>query len=88
MKSGALMLVIEKQYSNVEELLNNYFYELNQLQSIQLQSPMKNEINIKNFNYNGHIPNELINHLFLRVKNNWLWLTNNIKFQWLAILKR
>lgn len=87
MKPGALMLVIEKRYSNVEKLLREFHSELTELNEIQTHHTDQDSIDIRYLNY-GHVPNELIEHLFQRVRNNWLWLTNNITFHWLAISKQ
>ena len=88
MKPGALMLVIEKRYSNIEKLLRKFHSELGELNQIQTHYTATDNINIKYLNYNGHVPHELIEYLFLRERNNWLWLTNNITFHWLAISKQ
>ena len=86
MKPGALMLVIEKRYSNVEKLLRQFHSELDVFNDIQ-KHYTTDDIAIRYFNY-SHVPDELIEHLFQRVRNNWLWLTNNIRFHWLAISKQ
>lgn len=86
-KPGALMLVIEKRYSNVEKLLRNLNSGLIEFNNIQTHYNAEDNIDIRYLNY-GHVPYELIEHLFLRQLHNWLWLTDNIKFHWLAISKQ
>lgn len=86
MKPGALMLIIEKRYSNVKRLLREFHPNLD---NIQTHYTAKDEIDIKYLNYNSeYVPDELIKHLFLRVFDSGLWLANRIKFQWLAISKQ
>ena len=87
MKPGTLMLVIEKRYSSVEKLLRQFHSELDVFNDIQTHHTAIDKIDIRYLNY-AHVPDELIEHLFLRVLNNWLWLTDNISFHWLAISKQ
>ncbi len=87
MKPGALMLIIEKRYSDVEKLLKEFYSELDGFNNIQKHYTPIDNINIKYLNY-GHVPHELVEHLFQRVLHNWLWLTNKISFHWLAISKQ
>lgn len=88
MKPGALMLIIEKRYSDVEKLLEEFHSKLDEFNNIQTHHTPIDNINIEYLNYGGYVPEELIGNLFLRVLNSGLWLANSIKFHWLAISKR
>lgn len=87
MKPGALMLVIDR-YGYVKKLYENIHSSLAiEFNNIQIHHEPFEKIDIKYLNYDEHVPIELIDHLFLRIFDNWLWLTNQISYQWIVISK-
>ena len=100
MKPGALMLVIERDnYNPVRDFLQNFYDDLSKFKNVQLCYKLKDSLNLERLN--NYIPEELRTHLFLTKlsKEEWqgnnpgrsehgLWLSNNIKFHWLAVSKQ
>ena len=100
MKPGALMLVIERdEYAPVKNLLTNFYSHLSQFNNVQTHRKFNDSLDLKRIN--NHIPEELRTHLFLTSlsKERWqrnnlgrpengLWLSNSIKFHWLAVSKQ
>ena len=99
MKPGALMLVIERSgYDLVTKLLTDFRLDLSK--SSNVRTVYKPDVLLNLRMVNNDIPEELITHLFLTNSSkkcwqqnnsgrsdNGLWLSNNIKFQWLAVSK-
>ena len=87
MKCGALMLIIERQ-GFVEGLLGKLRDKLEKIKDIRIHYCFDDFISVRYLNYNGHVPAELIEYLFLRKFNSGLWLANDIYIHWLAISKQ
>ena len=100
MKPGALMLVIERDgYDSVRNLLTNFHADLSKFKNVQPMHNLNNTLNLEGLN--NYVPEELGTHLFLTrlSKERWqgnnpgrsedgLWLSNSIKFHWLAVSKQ
>ena len=100
MKPGALMLIIERDgYAPVKNLLTNLCFHLSQFNNVQTHRKFNDSLDLKRIN--NHVPEELRTHLFLASlsKERWqrnnlgrsengLWLSNSIKFHWLAVSKQ
>ena len=100
MKPGALMLVIERDgYDSVRSLLTNFHADLSKIKNVQPLYKLNNSLDLEGLN--NYVPEELRTHLFLTrlSKEGWqgnnpgrseegLWLSNSIKFHWLAVFKQ
>lgn len=100
MKPGALMLVIERDgYSPVKNLLTNFHSDLSQFNNVQTHCEFNDSLDLGRIN--NHVPEDLRTYLFLTrlSKEQWqrnnprrsedgLWLSNSIKFHWLAVSKQ
>ena len=84
MKPGALMLVIERYgYELVMDLLADFPSELAGLDNVQTYYSGYEQLEFEDLNNNVNIRQEEIECL----RNNWLWMSDRIKFHWLAISK-
>ena len=100
MKPGALMLVIERDgYDSVRNLLTNFHADLSKFKNVQPLYKLNNSLDLEGLN--NYVPEELKTYLFLTrlSKERWqdnnpghpedgLWLSNSIKFHWLAVSKQ
>ena len=100
MKPGALMLVIERDgYDSVRNLLTNFHADLSKIKNVQPLCQLNNSLDLEGLN--NYVPEELKTYLFLTrlSKERWqnnnqgrsedgLWLSNSIKFHWLAVSKQ
>ena len=85
MKPGALMLVIERYgYKLVTDLLIDFRSALDRSSAVQPYYSSYERLEFEELNDNVNISDEVIEHL----RQNWLWMSNYIKFHWLAISKK
>ena len=87
MGPASLMLIVER-HGYVEELLEDLHNQLSIKfgDSIQMYRESCDQINLRDLN-NHHVPEEIIDNLFLRIPHNGTWLANKINYHWLAIFK-
>ena len=100
MKPSALMLIIERDgYAPVRNILENFHADLRKFKNVQTHCKFNDSLDLERIN--NHVPEELRTYLFLTrlSKERWqcnnsgrsedgLWLSNNIKFHWLAVSKQ
>lgn len=85
MKPGALMLVIERYgYKLVMDLLIDFRSDLDGFNNVQTYYSSYEQLEFEDLNNNVNIPDETLEYL----RCNWLWMSNHIKFHWLAISKQ
>lgn len=100
MKPGALMLIIERDgYVPTRKLLKTFCFGLSKFNNVQTRHKFNDLLDLGRIN--NHVPEELRTCLFLTrlSKEQWqqnnlgrsedgLWLSNTIKFHWLAASKQ
>ena len=85
MKPGALMLVIERYgYKLVTDLLTDFRSALDRSNAVQPYYSSYEQLEFEELNNNVDISEKAIEYL----RHNWLWMSNYIKFHWLAISKK
>lgn len=85
MKPGALMLVIERYgYEKVKNLITDFRSNLDRFKDVQASYENNKKLELTDLNKNINISDKLIKFL----DSNWLWMSNQIQFHWLAISKK